>query len=58
MKRKLIKRFFGPERILIWVCALDLTAAKFNPFSKGLTLRKLKEAPHGIDLGPLGSLLT
>ena len=31
--------------------------AKFNPFSKGLTLRKLKRALHGIDLGPLRSCL-
>lgn len=26
---------------------------RFLPFSKGLNLRKLKAAPHGIDLGPL-----
>ena len=27
--------------------------ARLNPFSKGLTLRKVKKAVHGIDLGPL-----
>jgi len=26
---------------------------KFLPFSRGLNMRKLKTAPHGIDLGPL-----
>jgi len=31
--------------------------AKLNPFSKGLNLRKLKKAVHGIDLGPLSSCL-
>ena len=52
VSHKFLKRFFGPERIL------DLGLrfgpyGKFNPFAKGLTLRKLKQAPHGIDLGPL-----
>jgi anaerobic selenocysteine-containing dehydrogenase len=28
-----------------------------KPSTKGLTLRKLKQAPHGIDLGPLTSCL-
>jgi len=69
VKRKAIKRFLGPERIL------DL-GLRFGPYgawrgrparentrrmrvqqSKGLTLRKLKAAVHGIDLGPLVSCL-
>ncbi|MEK6335644.1 MAG: molybdopterin-dependent oxidoreductase [Acidobacteriota bacterium] len=64
MKRKLIKRFFRPERIL------DL-GLRFGPYGSWhrrppgkdqvrgprLTLRKLKAAPHGIDLGPLTSCL-
>ncbi len=58
VKRNLIKRFFGPERILDLGLRFGPYGAKLNPFSKGLTLRKLKEAPHGIDLGPLGSCLT
>ena len=69
VKRKLIKRFFGPERIL----DLGLRFGPYGAFSKWhgrpareitrrmrvphLTLRKLKEAPHGIDLGPLRSCL-
>jgi anaerobic selenocysteine-containing dehydrogenase len=57
VKRKLIKRFFGPERILDLGLRFGPYGARLNPFSKGLTLRKLKQAPHGIDLGPLGSCL-
>jgi anaerobic selenocysteine-containing dehydrogenase len=69
VKRNLIKRFFGPERILDlglrfgpygkWHGRLgrEDTRKMRVPQSKGLTLRKLKEAVHGIDLGPLGSCL-
>jgi len=31
--------------------------ARLNPFSKGLTLRKVQKSVHGIDLGPLTSCL-
>ncbi len=44
VRNKFVKQFFGPERIL------DL-GLRFGPHK--LTLRKLKQAPHGIDLGPL-----
>jgi anaerobic selenocysteine-containing dehydrogenase len=57
VKRKVIKRFFGPERILDLGLRFGPYGAKLNPFSKGLTLRKLKKAVHGIDLGPLRSCL-
>jgi len=57
VKRKLIKRFFGPERILDLGLRFGPYGVKLNPFSKGLTLRKLKQVPHGIDLGPLRSCL-
>jgi len=53
VKRKLTKRFFGPERILDLGLRFGPYGAKLNPFSKGLNLRKLKKAVHGIDLGPL-----
>jgi anaerobic selenocysteine-containing dehydrogenase len=69
VKRKVIKRFFGPERIL----DLGLRFGPYGGFGKWhgrpareitrrmrvphLTLRKLKEAVHGIDLGPLSSCL-
>src|SRR6185369_13126386 len=65
VKRALTRRFFGPERIL----DLGLRFGPYGAFGKWhgrparenarrmrvphLTLRKLKAAPHGIDLGPL-----
>jgi anaerobic selenocysteine-containing dehydrogenase len=60
VKRKLIKGFFGPERILDLGLRFGPYGAgirSINPFSRGLTLRKVKEAVHGIDLGPLSSCL-
>ena len=57
VKRNVIKRFIGPERILDLGLRFGPYGAKLNPFSKGLTLRKLKKAAHGIDLGPLRSCL-
>ncbi|HEV2828688.1 MAG TPA: molybdopterin-dependent oxidoreductase [Pyrinomonadaceae bacterium] len=57
VKRELIKKFFRPERVLDLGLRFGPYGAKFNPFSKGLTLRKLKQAVHGIDLGPLVSCL-
>jgi len=57
LKRKLIRRFFGPERILDLGLRFGPYGAKLNPFSKGLTLRRLQKAAHGIDLGPLTSCL-
>jgi anaerobic selenocysteine-containing dehydrogenase len=56
-KRKLVKRFFGPERILDLGLRFGPYGAKLNPFSKGLTLGRVKKAVHGIDLGPLRSCL-
>jgi len=53
VKRKLIKRYFGPQRILDLGLRFGPYGGKLNPFSKGLTLRKVKQAVHGIDLGPL-----
>jgi anaerobic selenocysteine-containing dehydrogenase len=57
VKRKFIKQFFGPERILDLGLRFGPYGAGVKPFSRGLTLRKLKEAAHGIDLGPLSSCL-
>ena len=57
VKRKVVKQFFGPERILDLGLRFGPYGAKLNPFSSGLTLRKLKQAVHGIDLGPLRSCL-
>jgi anaerobic selenocysteine-containing dehydrogenase len=57
VQRKISKRFFGPERILDLGLRFGPHGARFNPFSKGLTLAKLKKAVHGIDLGPMTSCL-
>jgi len=57
VKRRVIKRFFGPERILDLGLRFGPYGGRLNPFSNGLSLRKLKKAVHGIDLGPLGSCL-
>jgi len=53
MKGKLIKRFFGPDRLIDLGLRFGPYGAKLNPFSSGLTLRRLQQAVHGIDLGPL-----
>ncbi|HKO98438.1 MAG TPA: molybdopterin oxidoreductase family protein [Pyrinomonadaceae bacterium] len=48
-----VLRLLTPERILDLGLRFGPYGAKANPFSQGLTLRKLKKAVHGIDLGPL-----
>jgi len=53
MKRTVGRRFLGPERILDLGLRLGPYGDRFNPFSKGLNLRRLKQAVHGIDFGPL-----
>jgi len=63
LKGKLIGRFFDPNRLIDLGLRFGPYGAKLNPFSRGLSLRKLMKAEHGIDLGPLkpclpGRLLT
>ncbi len=53
LKRNLGQRFLHHERVLDFGLRFGPYGAKLNPFSRGLTLRKLKAAPHGIDFGPL-----
>jgi anaerobic selenocysteine-containing dehydrogenase len=53
VKRQAMKRFFTPETLLDLGLRFGPHGARMNPFSKGLTLRKLRKAVHGIDLGPL-----
>ena len=53
VKRKLSKQILTPERILDLSLRFGPYGARLNPFSKGLTLRKVRKAVHGIDLGPL-----
>jgi anaerobic selenocysteine-containing dehydrogenase len=53
VRNKFVKQFFGPERILDLGLRFGPYGSGLKPSTKGLTLRKLKQAPHGIDLGPL-----
>ena len=56
-KFQLTKRLLGPERMLDLGLRFGPYGAKANPLSGRLTLRKLKETVHGIDLGPLSPCL-
>ncbi len=57
VKGKLMKQFATPQRILDLGLRFGPYGARLNPFSKGLSLRKLRQEVHGIDLGPLTSCL-
>lgn len=57
LKGKLLKRFLTPETMLDLGLRFGPYGAGVNPFSKGLTLRRVKKAAHGIDLGPMKSCL-
>ncbi|HKG58444.1 MAG TPA: molybdopterin-dependent oxidoreductase [Pyrinomonadaceae bacterium] len=57
VRRKFVKQFVTPERILDMGLRFGPYGARLNPFSKGLTLRKVRKAVHGIDLGPLAPCL-
>jgi anaerobic selenocysteine-containing dehydrogenase len=53
LKAKAIRSFVGPERLLDLGIRFGPYGGKLKPFSKGLTLKRVKKAVHGIDLGPL-----
>jgi anaerobic selenocysteine-containing dehydrogenase len=53
VKRKFIHQFFGPERLVDLGLRFGPYGSRLNPFSNGLTLRRVRETVHGIDLGPL-----
>jgi anaerobic selenocysteine-containing dehydrogenase len=53
LKRAVSSGFLGPERLLDLGLRFGPYGDKLNPFSKGLNLRRLKQAVHGIDLGAL-----
>ena len=57
VKGSLMKRFLGPERMIDLGLRFGPYGARLNPFSSGLTLRRVKNAKHGIDLGPLSPCL-
>jgi anaerobic selenocysteine-containing dehydrogenase len=43
----------GPERVLDWMLRSGPYGDRFGGDPEGLTLARLEEAPHGVDLGPL-----
>ncbi|MGH2978560.1 MAG: molybdopterin-dependent oxidoreductase [Solirubrobacterales bacterium] len=43
----------GPERLLDWLLRSGPYGDHFGASPEGLTLARLEEAPHGVDLGPL-----
>lgn len=47
----------GPERVLDVGLRLGPYGTRFKPLGTGLSLGKLKNEPHGVDLGPLQSCL-
>ncbi len=47
----------GPERMLDFLVRTGPYGDGYGADPEGLTLERLKEAPHGIDLGPLNSRL-
>jgi len=47
----------GPERVLDLGLRLGPYGKRLNPFGTGLSLGKLRKEPHGVDLGPLQSVL-
>ncbi len=48
-----LQKFLTPERILALGLRFGPHGQGLNPFSKGLTLARVKRHPRGIDLGPL-----
>jgi anaerobic selenocysteine-containing dehydrogenase len=47
----------GPERVLDLLLRAGPYGDRFDPASNGLSLARLAEATHGLDLGPLGPRL-
>ena len=46
-------RRLGPRTLLNWLIRMGPYGEGLNPFSKGITLRRLLRKPHSLDLGPL-----
>lgn len=43
----------GPTGLVAWLLRTGPYGAGYNPFGSGLSLGRLRRAPHGLDLGPL-----
>lgn len=48
-----LRRKLGPKGIIALMLRFGPYGAGLNPFSKGLTLKKVERAEHGLDLGAL-----
>ena len=48
-----LRRRLGPRGLLDLALRLGPHGAGFLPWGKGLTLKRLEQEPHGVDLGPL-----
>lgn len=48
-----ITRRLGPHGLLALALRFGPYGSGFHPFKRGLTLGRLRRAPHGLDLGPL-----
>jgi anaerobic selenocysteine-containing dehydrogenase len=51
--KKQVMEYLGPSGMLNLGLSVGPYGTKFNPLSDGLNLEKLKNSPHGIDLGHL-----
>lgn len=56
LTRALLGRL-GPTGLVGWLLRQGPYGAGWLPFARGLTLARLRAAPHGIDLGPLEACL-
>lgn len=50
-------RHLGPHGIVDLLLRFGPYGASLNPLRRGLTLQRLRESPHGVDLGPLAPCL-
>lgn len=53
LPKRLAARWLTPKRSVALGIRLGSRGARWNPFSRGLTLGKILAQPHGIDLGSL-----
>lgn len=50
---RVVARWLTPRRLLALGLRFGPYGAGLRPFSRGLTLARLEQAPHGLDFGPL-----
>jgi anaerobic selenocysteine-containing dehydrogenase len=55
--QRAVFRALSPDRLVAWLLRMGPHGAGLLPFAAGLTLGRLRESPHGVDLGPLAPCL-